>query len=161
MQHAGGECQPLLPAAGELARELALALDETEPLQRLADAFASVLELVDARHEVEIFADGHVFPEAELLGHVTDAALDLFGLGRDVEAEAGAVSGIGAEQTAEHADGRGLARAVGPEKSPHFSRRDGDVDAVDGRLAAEALGEALHVDGKCFRHGASGLTSTG
>ena len=160
VQHAGGEREALLPAARELARELPLALDESQPFQRLADRLRPS-GIVDARHEVEIFADGHVFPEAELLGHVTDAALDLFGLGRDVGAEAGAVSGIGAEQTAEHADGRGLARAVGPEKSPHFACGTAMSMPLTAVLPPKRLVRPFTSMASASAHGASGRTSTG
>ena len=59
-------------------------------------------------------------------------------------AEVGARDGGGAargvEQSGDHAQSRGLSRAVRPEKADDLARVDGDVDALDG---LDGLGRVL------------------
>ena len=83
---------------------------------------ARVRHLVDVGDEIEVLLHGEVLVEAELLRHVADLAADQRRLADDVEAEAGAAAAIGDEQAAQHADGRGLAAAVGAEKSADLAR---------------------------------------
>src|SRR3954471_12305812 len=117
-----------------------------------------MVDAVESRHEFQILADRKVFPEAEALGHVTDPPLDGFGLGAEIKTETGALPFIGAQQAAQHADGGGLAGAIGAEKAPHLAFRNGDIDVIHRRLFAEALGQALDVNGQRSH---SGLTVTG
>ena len=91
-QRAGAERQPLLPAAGQIARELLLAAGQAEPLDRRARGGNRLCDAVDARDEFQILAHRKILIEAEALRHVADLALDLVGLGADVVAEAGAVA---------------------------------------------------------------------
>ena len=70
-----------------------------------------------------------------------------------VEAEAGALALVRRQQAAEHADGRGLARAVGPEKAVDRALRHADVEMVDHRALAEALGQPADVDDRRVAHG--------
>ena len=120
---------------------------------------ARLVQRVEPAHEIEVLADGQVFVEAEALGHVADLAPDRVALADDVEPEAGARAAIRAEQPAEHADGRGLAAAVGPEKAPDLPRRHLHRQALDHGALAEALGEPVDVDGERRAHGSR--TSTG
>ena len=77
---AGGKRQALLPAARQRAGELVLAVGQAEALQRPVDIVAARLEVVEARDEVEILADGQVLVEREALRHVADLELDQVGL---------------------------------------------------------------------------------
>ena len=52
VQHAGGKREALLPAAGQLARELTGALSEAKPLERLADRPSGFRHAVQAGDEV-------------------------------------------------------------------------------------------------------------
>ena len=58
---------------------------------------------------------------------------------------------VGREQAAQHADGRGLAAAVGAEKAADLAALDLDADMVDHRARAEALDQAAHVDDRAHR----------
>src|SRR6185437_1625739 len=127
-------------------------------LDRVVDARPCVIEFIDLCDKLQIFADRQVFPEAEALGHVAHFALDLFALGADVVAETRSRAIVGTQQAAQHADGCGLARTVGAKKSPDLAFRHLNVDMIDGDLAAELLGQPMHVDGECAH---SGCTSTG
>jgi hypothetical protein len=57
---AGGEGEPLLPAAGELARQLLAPVLEAEPLEAAPDGAGAVGDPVDPRDEVEVLADAQV-----------------------------------------------------------------------------------------------------
>ena len=59
--------------------------------------------------------------------------------------------GVGREQPADHADGRGLAGAVRAEEADDLAAVDREVDMVDHGPAAEALGQALDVDDRARR----------
>jgi DNA-binding LacI/PurR family transcriptional regulator len=79
-----------------------------------------------------------------------------------LEAEARALAGVRRQQAAEHADGRGLAAAVGAEEAHDDAAGHFDGEIIDDGLAAEALGEAVHADGgRGAVHGCTGATSTG
>src|SRR5207244_810148 len=85
-----------------------------------------------------------------------DMALDLVGLGADVVAQARAAAFVRRQQAGEHADGRGLARAVATEEAV-----DGAAPHLHGEIAhdlaaVEGLGEPFHVDRDVGggRHGA-------
>src|SRR5258705_3737415 len=159
VDEAGGEREALLPAAGERAGELVLARREAEALEGLAHVPLAVRDLVHARHEVEVLLDGEVLVEAELLRHVAHRALDAPGVLRDVVAEHDAMTLVGREEPADHADGGGLAAAVGAEEAIDRALRDLHREVIDDRLLAEALGEALDVDGQIPGH--CSVTSTG
>src|SRR5699024_5492902 len=63
-------------------------------------------------------------------------------------------------QPEQHADGGGLAGAVGPEKSVHAAGGHAQIEVVDGELVAEAFGQAMGFDGR-FAHGTACRRSTG
>ena len=50
------------------------------------------------------------------------------------------------QQAAQHADGGGLAGAVGPEEAVDVRARHVEVDVVDRDQGAEALGQAARAD---------------
>ena len=54
----------------------------------------AVRHAVHPRHEIEVLADGEVFPQRKALRHVADLALDRVGLADHVEAEAGAAAAV-------------------------------------------------------------------
>ncbi len=56
--------------------------------------------------------------------------------------ENGRRTAVGAQQTEEHPDRRGLARAVGAEESVHLTRLHLQIEAVEGEDFAELLGES-------------------
>ena len=156
-QRAGAEREPLLPAARQLARELLLAPGEPEPLDHRARRRARIGEPIEPRDEFEVLAHREVLIEAEALRHVADVALDLVGLGADVVAEAGAVALVGREQPAQHADGRGLAGAVGAEEAVDRAALDLHRQVAHDLAAAEGFGQPVDIDGdvgrgRCVRH---------
>jgi hypothetical protein len=102
--------------------------------------------LIDAAIEEEVFGDGEVGIEGEFLGHVSDAALDGFGIANNVKAEDRGRTGRGFEDAAEHADDGGFTGAVGAEQTEDFAALDGEGDVVNGDELAEAAGEVGELD---------------
>src|SRR5437016_2517363 len=102
MDQAGGERQPLFPAAGKLAGELFLPLRQAELLETVADSLPAIGHGIHAGHEIEVLSDAQVFPEAEPLGHVADLALDRLALADDVVTQNSAAPLVGAQQPTEH-----------------------------------------------------------
>src|SRR5438128_7637390 len=96
--------------------------------------------------EVYVLLHRQVWIEAELLGHVADRALDLFGLLRDVMAAHHPAPGRRPEHAAEHADDGRLAGAVGSEQAEDLPPADGEIDAVNRDPGAELLAQALGDD---------------
>ena len=125
VQHAGGERQPLLPAAGQLPGELVAPVGQAHALDDRRDRLAPVGHLVDPRDEIQVLDDGQVFVEAEPLRHVADlrggsaARSRRMSRPRQVPAPPS-----GVEQAAQHADRRRLAAAVGAEEAADLARRD-------------------------------------
>ncbi|CPU67526.1 Uncharacterised protein [Mycobacteroides abscessus] len=68
------------------------------------------------------------------------------GVRDDVVPEHPGLTGVGTQERGEHADGRRLAGAVGPEDPVDGARAHGEVHAVDGAVRAEDLHEALGLD---------------
>src|SRR5262249_46974289 len=90
--------------------------------------------------------------------------LDLVRLGADVIAEAGAMAFVGREQTAQHADGRGLARAVGPEESVDLPTLDAHRQVAHGLTPVERFAQPFDVDGdirRCRHSARPSATLTG
>ena len=157
-QDAGAQRQPLFPPARKLARQLLLPPREPKPRDGLAGGLAGIADPIDAGDEFEILADGEVLIEREALGHIAHAPLDEMALGQDVIAQTGPASAVGRQQAAEHADGGGLARAVGTEKAVNLPAPHLKGQVMHHHARAERLGQARHIDddvGGAIPHGAS------
>src|SRR5690606_20090319 len=128
VDQAGGQRQPLLPAARQRARELLRTVGETEIGKRAVDALPAPVDPVHAGDEIEVLADRQILVERELLRHVAGLLLDAGRIAPDVEAEAGALALVGRQQSAQHADGRRLARSIGAEKAVDGAARYLDVE---------------------------------
>ena len=103
-------------------------------------------DVVRRRQEFEVLAHRQVLEQRELLRHVADPAAQRLGLPGDAQAQHVDLAGRGREQAAEHANGRGLARAVRPEETVDVRARHREVDAVDGDQLPELLGQAAGAD---------------
>ena len=147
MENGAAEGEALAPAAGKIARERRFAPvqaghveDELPPCrQPLAG------EAVDSAEELDVLVDRQQLVERELLRHVADAAFDAFRILRDVDAadERGAAGRP--QQAAQHADGGGLARAVGAQEAEDLARLDAEGQVVHGDEVTEAAGKPTHV----------------
>ena len=76
MEDAGREREALLPAAGELAGELAAPVGEPHAGADVFHRLPRARHLVDVGDEIEVLLHREVFVEAELLRHVSDLAAD-------------------------------------------------------------------------------------
>ena len=91
VQHAGGKRETLFPAARQFTGKLVGAFLKAEAFERGGDISPAVGDVVHTSDEVQVLADGQVFPVGEALGHVADFALDAVGLCQHVVAETGAL----------------------------------------------------------------------
>jgi hypothetical protein len=148
VQHAGRQGQALLPAARETPGQLLLATRQPQPVQGLIHPPAALVQAVDPGREVQVLADRQILVERELLGHVAGLAFDLLGMPPEVQAQHRPLAGVRSEQAAQHAQGGGLARAVGTEKAGDLARAHLDGQVLHHVLVAVRLVEAPHVDGQ-------------
>ena len=84
--------------------------------------------------------------EADRVGQVADAALDLERLAHRIEAQHLDRAAADLGQAQHHQDGRRLAGAVGPEQAEDLAAADVEVDGVDGALRAVELQQAAGLD---------------
>ncbi|MNT37210.1 hypothetical protein D3C72_1733370 [compost metagenome] len=148
VQHRTGQGQALLLAAAHGAGQLLAAVGQPVALQQFLDALArcAAVQVLDGGEEFQVFVHRQVLVEGELLRHVADAPLQGFGVVGDLAAEHFDLAGAGQQQAAEHADGGGLAAAIGAEEAEHLGAVDVQVQPVDGGELAEALGQAACAD---------------
>ena len=103
-------------------------------------------EPVQPGRVAQVLAAGQVAVEADAVGEVADAALDLERATRRVEADdpGRALGRLG--QAEEHQDGRRLARAVLTEQAEDLAGTDVEVEVVDGDELVVALRQAAGPD---------------
>ena len=94
-----------------------------------------------AADQHEVLAAGEELVEGGVLAGDADDAAHRGGLGDHVVAGHPGRAAVGAGHGGEHADGGGLAGAVGAEHAEDAARRDLEVDAGDGHVLAVALAE--------------------
>src|SRR5215472_7790411 len=160
VEHGAAQREPLFPAAGELAgKTLFVRFDgiTMHGLFNLAFGF-STAQAVDLRVEAQVFQHRKVVIQRELLAHVPEAQLDLVGILGDGYAMDHAAAGGERKNPAEHLDDRGLARAIGPEKSEYFPGLDFKAHAVDGDYVAELAHEIFRENG-CHHFTSRNFTS--
>src|SRR5262249_46857602 len=103
-----------------------------------------------------------ILEQAEPLRHIADLALDLHALVAQVEAENMTLAFVRDEQSADHPQGRRLARAIRPEEAAYPPLGQAQVEMIDDRAPAKSLGEAMHVNGRRGVHDPlAGSISTG
>ena len=139
-----GERQPLLEAERQLPGGGGEVRPQVEGGGHALDRLAAPCprQSVGAGEELQVLAHGEIAVERELLRHVAKPR-PAGGRGL-VEVEPVDARGAlaGAEQAAHHLEGGGLAGAVRPQEAEDLAPRDGEGNAVRGREAAEAAGEA-------------------
>ena len=134
----GGEAEALLHAGGvALDRPIGGAgdADEVEDFVDAGGADAGV----EAGDELEVAPGGEVGDEAGGADEGADAAQGSDAGRADWLAEELDVAGGGMDEAQGHADGGGLAGAVGAEEAEDFAAVDGEVDAGDGADGAVVL----------------------
>ena len=97
----------------------------------------------EAAEEADELAAGHVLVQPQLAGQVGDLAAGGHAVAPAVVAGDRRTAGGRPQEAEEQAQGRGLAGAVGTEKTEHLARRDFQVEIVEGAEAAVVLGQML------------------
>ena len=122
---------------------------EVEPLEQVVAALR-VQAAAQRPEQVDRLAAGEVRPQADVTGHVREAAVQVDGVAPRIAAQHGRRSGVGAQQPEQHPDRRGLAGAVRAEEAVHLARPHRQVEPVERARRAERLDEALHSN--CIGH---------
>jgi hypothetical protein len=119
MDKGAGHSQFLLHSSGEFAGQAGPEGAQGGHRQKGGvEFFPAVLrDPVKVGMEVEIFGDGEILIEAELLGHVSQMALEGGGFGGGVESQDPGLSAIGPQNSRKNPEKGGLARPVGADKS--------------------------------------------
>ena len=146
-----GQAQLLLHPARKPARQPVLEPGEVGEGKQAGEGLLPLLGRQGAQLgiKVEILAHRQVFVEAEALGHVAELLQHRSGRA----AHDRHFAFVGREQPGQHADQRGLARAVRADEAGDRSRlhRDGDAVQRGGGHALEALDE-VRPGGDRFGH---------
>jgi hypothetical protein len=103
-------------------------------------------QAVGAAEEREVFAHREVAVQRELLRDVADALAGLRARMPQVDAGHAQLAAAGGQQAAEHAEGGGLARAVGAEQAEDLAAPHREAGAGHGGEIAEAAHEVFHFD---------------
>lgn len=160
VKHGAAQGEALLPPAGKLRSQAieiwAEAVELNDFAHTLPQAFGR--EAVDAAVEGEIFGDGEVGVEAEILGHVADVFADALGIVADVDALNRCVAATERKKPGEHLDDGSFAAAVGAKKAEDFAFLDTETHIVDGSEVAETTHQVAGGDsglvGGCHDSGA-------
>src|ERR1700694_625966 len=143
MEHGAAEGEALLPAAGKLRCEAIQIGCEAVELDNFIDAAlqARGFQAVDATVELQVFRDGQIVVEAEVLRHVADVLANSFRIGPHVKTFDPGRSSAERQKSGEHFDYRGFSAAVGAEEAEDFAFFDAEADVVYGGGGAGAGAE--------------------
>jgi len=150
VQQGAGQGHPLALAGGEAVDPDVGQFGHGELLEDLG---RPVLGLVaghppDAGGEDEVLPGGQAIVQAGVLGEHTGPSAHGVTVDRGIQAQDRGPPRVGGQHSVEEADGRGLARPVGPEQRQDLARGDIEGQVVDGPLGPEGLGQALGPDGR-------------
>ena len=143
-----GDRQAALHAARKRLNQVArpvTQLHEVEQLHRPA-ARLGVRQVEVATVDEQVLEHRQLCVERVRLGHHAQAAADARPMVVRVGAKHGQLTARARRHGADHAHGRGLAGAVGTQKTERLTRRDVEVDRVYGCERPEALGQAAGMD---------------
>ena len=143
----------LIHAARECLTAIVAVVPQAEQAQQLFRALCGSrgVDAPEASDEFEIFPRGQLVVEQRLVRQPGDMLLGGGWIAAGVDAKDADFAGIRIEQARDHAQRRGLARAVGAEQGVKLAALHLEADAIHGALAAKALGEAgnLEAAGHC------------
>ena len=104
------------------------------------------VDLPGGGHEVQEFRRRHVFVERRAFGQVAEGRLRLPAVGDDGLAIDQRIARIRLQHTGDHPHGRGLARAIGPQKAEHRAFLEREGYALHGALGAKAFFQTANVE---------------
>src|SRR5713226_8356654 len=149
VQHGAAEGEALLPATGKLRGQAIQIGCEAVDLDNFVDAAlqARWLQAVNAAVELQVFRDGQIVVQAEVLRHVADALANGFGIGANVEAFDQGGTAAERQKAREHFNDGGFSAAVRAEEAEDFAFFDAEADVVDGGKVAETPNQMLSGNG--------------
>ncbi len=109
------------------------------------------IESVNTGVKFDIFSQSQIFIKGKFLTHISDSLLDLFVFFPDIEARHRTGALGGQEETAQHADGRGFARAICAQKAKNLPVIYGQIQILDRPELAEAFAQLFRVNGVRFQ----------
>ena len=92
----------------------------------------------EAGDEFEIFQRRQLVINHRLVGHPRHHLLGGDGIGQRIDAEHRHRAGVGPQQAGDHAQGGGLAGAVGAEQRVKFADADGEIERIDRQAGQNA-----------------------
>ena len=134
----------LLHALGELFTPLLLAVSQAHAFEPVPDPAVEPrpgVQALEPRHVAQERPDAHLAVDPPLLGQIADAVL---GVGSGRPPKNRQLAGVGEEDRHDHADGGGLAGAVGPDEPVQRPGGDREVEIPDGACASKGLVDAAH-----------------
>jgi len=105
-------------------------LDEADRRNRPVAAPSIVGEAVNAAVEREIFRDGQIGIQTEILRHVADVFAHRFRILAHINAQDRSFATRERQQTREHFDDGGFSAAIGTEKPKDFAFLDAEADVI-------------------------------
>lgn len=155
-QHDGGRSRQgpqhadaLLLAAGELRRILVGRLLHVDQLQHLLDDLIApgLVVLQQLGDHADVLGHGHVGEQADLLDHIADMPPQFhLVLGVDILPVDADGAGIGLQQAVDHLHGGGLAAAGRADQDHELSVWNGEIQVLEDRGLAIALGDVFKLD---------------
>jgi hypothetical protein len=128
--------------SGELVRSPGQTHSRYHILHRLP----AVAHLIDPGDEIEVFKHREILVEAEALGHITDLSPNARRIRDNVQPETGSAAAVRRQQTAEHADRRRFAAAIGAEEAADLACGHLQIQAMHDFMCAKAFLQVAHVD---------------
>src|SRR6266566_1306315 len=142
MNEARGKRETLFPSTRELAGKLVFAFRQPELRDAFTNGLSPILHVIHARDKIEIFFNAQILPKTESLRHVTNFPLNCLAFSNHVVTQNSTASVVSSEQSAKHAQKRGLAAAVWTKEPVNFARRHAQIDMINRGKLAEALGHS-------------------
>ena len=155
MEHRTAESEPLLPAAGKLRGKAIQVRAEAVELNDIVHAFAETIvgKAVDAAVKREIFGDGQVGVQTEILRHVADIFADRFRVFSHINAQDRSVAARKWQQPGEHFDNGGFSTAIGAKETEDFAFFHPETDVTHRGETAEAANKISRGNGGLFESG--------
>jgi hypothetical protein len=150
----------LLPVALGVGAAL-LGRVEVEPLQQLLPVPRTRVGATHPQQHVHGLTAGEVGPQRHVAGDVGQPTVDRHGVPPRVLAEHGRRTAVDAQQPEQRPDGGRLAGAVRAEEAVHLTRRDMQVEPVEGTVRPERLDEAMYFDHGSISHGLDSTLCSG
>ncbi len=103
-------------------------------------------DAVEAGKENQVLAGRHAFIDILAVEHHTDPGFELLAFGDDIATGHFGGPGGGQQLTGQHADGGGLAGAVGTQETEDLTRLHAEADPIHGAQAVIISGQVAHFD---------------